>query len=117
MTFPPVEPHGHVHADRTRVKQVLINLLSNAVKYNQLQGTVAVEYAHSPSTMRVSVRDTGEGLTTEQVAQLFQPFNRLVKEAGVEEGTGIGLALSRHLVQLMGGTIGVDSVVGVGSVF
>jgi CheY-like chemotaxis protein len=67
--------------------------------------------------VRISVRDTGAGLAPEQLAQLFQPFNRLGKEAGAEEGTGIGLVVTKRLVELMGGAIGVDSVVGTGSVF
>ncbi|MBC7622438.1 MAG: PAS domain-containing protein [Aeromicrobium sp.] len=118
MMFPPFELLGYADADRTRVKQVVINLLSNAIKYNKAQGTVSVEYGlRSPDMIRVSVRDTGEGLAPEKLAQLFQPFNRLGREAGPEQGTGIGLALSRRLVELMGGTIGADSVVGEGSVF
>jgi PAS domain S-box-containing protein len=118
MTFPAIEFPGHVRADRTRLKQVLINLLSNAIKYNKLQGTVAVEYALRPQgAIRISIRDTGEGLAPEQLAQLFQPFNRLGREAGAEQGTGIGLVMSKHLVALMGGAMGVDSVVGEGSVF
>ena len=118
MIFPSFEHVGYVHADRTRVKQIVINLLSNAIKYNKAQGTLTVEVAlRSPDAIRVSVRDTGEGLAPEKLAQLFQPFNRLGKEAGPEEGTGIGLALSRRLIELMGGTIGAESEVGVGSVF
>ena len=118
LTVPAFELPGSVWADRTRVKQVVINLLSNAVKYNRAQGRVDVAYALPlPDVVRVSLRDTGKGLTPEQVAQLFLPFKRLGKEAGPEEGTGIGLALSRHLVESMGGTIGVDSTVGAGSVF
>ena len=118
MTFPRFEVGYFVKADRTRVKQVLINLLFNAIKYNKPGGTVAVEFILSlPQSIRISVRDTGAGLAAEQVAQLFQPFNRLGKEASVEEGTGIGLVVTKRLVELMGGAIGVDSAVGVGSVF
>jgi signal transduction histidine kinase len=118
MIFPAFEFPGHVRADRNRVKQVVINLLSNAIKYNKAQGAVTVEYAlSSPGAIRISVRDTGEGLAPEQLAQLFQPFNRLGREAGPEHGTGIGLVMSKRLVALMGGTMGVDSTVGVGSVF
>ncbi|MCF8178035.1 MAG: PAS domain S-box protein [Sulfuritalea sp.] len=118
MSFPKFELPCFVSADRTRVKQVLINLLNNAIKYNLPQGTVAVEYKLIlPNAIRVSVRDTGVGLDAEQLAQLFQPFNRLGKESGVEEGTGIGLVVTKRLVELMGGTIGVDSAVGKGSVF
>ncbi len=118
LTFPRFDIPFFVKADRTRVKQVLINLLFNAVKYNRPGGAVVVEYSPAPAdTIRISVRDTGAGLSPEQVAQLFQPFNRLGKEASVEEGTGIGLVVTKRLVELMGGAIGADSEVGVGSVF
>ncbi len=118
MTFPRFEIPYFVKADRTRVKQVLINLLFNAIKYNRPGGAVAVEYTLSPpDSIRISVRDTGAGLAPEQLAQLFQPFNRLGKEASAEEGTGIGLVVTKRLVELMGGAIGADSAVGVGSVF
>ncbi len=118
ITFPRFDIPRFVNADRTRVKQVLINLLFNAIKYNRPGGAVAVECSlSSPDSMRISVRDTGAGLSAEQLAQLFQPFNRLGKEAGAEEGTGIGLVVTKRLVELMGGLIGVDSAVGVGSVF
>ncbi len=118
LTFPSSELASFVLADRTRLKQVVINLLSNAVKYNKTSGAVNVEFALSPpDAIRVSLRDTGEGLAPEQLAQLFQPFNRLGREAGPEQGTGIGLVMSRRLVELMGGAIGAESVLSVGSVF
>ena len=118
MTFPQFKLPYFVQADRTRVKQVLINLLSNAVKYNKTGGTVVVDcIASTPGRIRICVRDTGEGLTPDKLAQLFQPFNRLGKEAGIEEGTGIGLMVSKRLVELMKGEIGVESTVGAGSVF
>ena len=118
LTFPQLECHVFVHADQTRIKQVLINLLSNAIKYNRPGGTVAVECVLNPqNTIRISVRDTGEGLTPEQLAQLFQPFNRLGKENGTEEGTGIGLVVTKRLVEQMGGSIGAQSIVGAGSMF
>ena len=118
MTFPRFDTPCFVNADRTRVKQVLINLLFNAIKYNRPEGTVAVEYSFTrPKTVRVSVRDTGAGLSAEQVLQLFQPFNRLGKEGSVEEGTGIGLVVTKRLVELMNGVIGAESTPGVGSVF
>jgi len=118
VTFPQFEIRYFVKADRTRVKQVLINLLSNAVKYNKVGGTVVVDCTTSTAErIRISVKDTGEGLTPDKLTQLFQPFNRLGKEAGIEEGTGIGLMMSKRLVELMGGVIGVKSTVGVGSVF
>jgi PAS domain S-box-containing protein len=118
VAFCRFETPYFVRADRTRVKQILINLLSNAIKYNKVGGTVSVEC--TPSTlgsMRISVRDTGAGLAPEQLAQLFQPFNRLGQKANVEEGTGIGLMVCKRLVELMGGVIGVESVVGKGCVF
>jgi signal transduction histidine kinase/ActR/RegA family two-component response regulator len=118
MTFPRFDTPCFVLADRTRVKQVLINLLFNAIKYNKPGGTVVVDCISSPpNSIRVSVRDSGDGLPPEKLAQLFQPFNRLGKEAGIEEGTGIGLVVTKRLVELMGGIIGVDSTVGVGTVF
>jgi signal transduction histidine kinase/CheY-like chemotaxis protein len=118
ISFPQFESPLFVHADRTRVKQVLINLLSNAIKYNRPQGTVEVTCgAHTEKRIRISVQDTGQGLSPEQRAQLFQPFNRLGQEGSAEEGTGIGLVVSKRLVELMGGEIGVESTVGVGSRF
>ena len=118
MTFPLLERPTLVKADRTRLKQVLINLLFNAIKYNSPKGTVAVECIPGTSgSIRISVRDTGPGLDPEQLAQLFQPFNRLGKESGAEEGTGIGLVVTKRLVELMGGAIGADSALGMGSVF
>ena len=118
MSFPLFAIPYFVKADRMRIKQVMINLLFNAIKYNKPGGTVTVEYTlNPPDSMRISVRDTGVGLTPEQLAQLFQPFNRLGRETGSEEGTGIGLVVTKRLVEMMGGTIGVESTVGEGSVF
>ena len=118
MTFPRLDIPYFVHADRTRLKQVLINLLSNAIKYNRKKGTVEVKCtATSSERIRVSVVDTGAGLPPEKLAQLFQSFNRLGQEASTEEGTGIGLVVSRRLVELMKGVIGAESTVGAGSVF
>ncbi|CAN5834222.1 hypothetical protein BH11PSE12_BH11PSE12_00450 [soil metagenome] len=118
MHFPSMDIPLYVHADRTRLKQIMINLLSNAIKYNRPGGSVSVEYAMTgENRVRISVKDAGAGMTPEQVTQLFQPFNRLGQEAGKEEGTGIGLVVTKQLVELMGGIIGVESRVGVGSVF
>ncbi|HJX16943.1 MAG TPA: PAS domain S-box protein, partial [Acidiferrobacterales bacterium] len=118
MSFPQFDSLSFVSADRTRVKQVLINLLSNAIKYNRAGGSVDVTCsANNAKRIRISVQDTGEGLSPEKLAQLFQPFNRLGQEASGEEGTGIGLVVSKRLVELMGGEIGAVSTVGVGSVF
>jgi signal transduction histidine kinase/CheY-like chemotaxis protein len=118
VAFPHIEVQYFVQADRTRVKQVLINLLSNAIKYNKGGGTVVVEcIAKTPGRIRICVKDSGDGLTQDKLAQLFQPFNRLGQEANVEEGTGIGLVVCKRLVELMGGVIGVESAVGKGSEF
>ena len=118
VVFPKFEIRHYVKADRTRVKQVLINLLSNAIKYNKAGGTVAVQcITDTPGRIRICVEDTGEGLTAEKLDQLFQPFNRLGQEANVEEGTGIGLVVAKRLIEWMGGSIGVESTVGKGSVF
>ncbi|MCA1863677.1 MULTISPECIES: ATP-binding protein [Janthinobacterium] len=117
MQFPRCGQAFYVHADRTRVKQVMVNLLSNAIKYNQSGGAVTVDCSQRAGKVRVSVRDSGAGLDAGQVAQLFQPFNRLGQENSTEEGTGIGLVVTKQLVELMGGTIGVDSTVGVGTTF
>jgi PAS domain S-box-containing protein len=118
MIFPQSGVPHFVDADRTRLKQVLINLLSNAIKYNQANGSVAVEcLVSTPERIRISVRDTGAGLPPDMLSQLFQPFNRLGQERSTEEGTGIGLVMSKRLVEMMGGLIGVESTVGLGSVF
>jgi PAS domain S-box-containing protein len=118
MSFPRFESTCHVRADRTRLKQVLVNLLTNAIKYNQPRGAVVVDCALSTSgRVRISVSDTGAGLSPEKLMQLFQPFNRLGQEAGGEEGTGIGLVVSKRLVELMEGVIGAESTVGKGSIF
>ncbi|MDP1636465.1 MAG: ATP-binding protein, partial [Gallionellaceae bacterium] len=118
LSMPPSDMKYFVNADRTRLKQILINLLSNAIKYNRDSGTVEVECSETaPTRIRTSIRDSGAGLSAEQIAQLFQPFNRLGQEAGGQEGTGIGLVVAKRLVELMGGVIGVESTVGTGSVF
>ena len=118
MSFPEGDIPYFVLADRTRVKQVIINLLSNAIKYNMRQGAVEVSCAErAPGRVRVSIKDTGAGLSSEQMPQLFQAFNRLGQEAGGVEGTGIGLVVAKQLVELMGGEIGEESSVGAGSTF
>jgi signal transduction histidine kinase/ActR/RegA family two-component response regulator len=118
MEFPLLAAPRFIVADRTRLKQVLINILFNAIKYNRADGSVTVEAMPAAAGgIRISVRDTGLGLAPEQLGQLFQPFNRLGRESGPEEGTGIGLVVTKRLVDLMGGAMGADSVVGVGSTF
>src|SRR4029079_787662 len=95
-----------VCADRTRLKQIVINLLPNAIKYNKEEGTIVVDCTTStPGRTRVSVRDTGAGLSPEKLAQLFQPFNRLGQEAGGVAGTGIGLVATKRCATLTEGVL------------
>jgi PAS domain S-box-containing protein len=113
-----IAPHTTVRADRVRCKQALLNLLSNAVKYNRTGGDIRVTVQNAaPAMLRISVTDTGAGIAPAQLAELFQPFNRLGAEFGSIEGTGIGLTITRRLVDLMGGEVGVDSQLGVGTTF
>lgn len=107
-----------VLADRTRLKQILLNLLSNAVKYNVDGGKVTIDCAPTMQGMlRVTVTDTGHGMTPDQLALLFAPFTRLDADKTNVEGTGIGLAISKRITELMGGSIGVESEIGKGSTF
>jgi len=113
---------GSVRADRSRLRQVFLNLLSNAVKYNRKNGRIIIA-CHYPdnksddSLVRISITDTGSGMTPEQQSQLFQSFNRLGAEQSDIEGTGIGLVITKNIVELMGGNIGVNSQKGKGSTF
>ena len=110
--------NDYVFADRQRAKQILLNLLSNAVKYNRPRGTVAVSCEHVGDTrLRISVTDTGHGIPAERIDQLFVAFERLGAEHTGVEGTGIGLALSKRLAEVMGGTLTVESQLGHGSTF
>ncbi len=107
-----------MQADRTRLKQVLLNLLSNAVKYNREGGSIQVNCAPSGAQrLRISVRDSGHGIAADSLPRLFKPFERLESAYEGIEGTGIGLALSKKLVEAMLGTIGVETVQGEGSTF
>ncbi|MEK6662459.1 MAG: ATP-binding protein [Pseudomonadota bacterium] len=107
-----------LRADRMRLKQVLLNLLSNAVKYNQSGGNVRLHFSYeNGQRCRILVSDTGQGIPQNRLAEMFQPFNRLGAESGTIQGSGIGLTISRQLVELMGGKIGFESAVGVGSTF
>ena len=118
MTLPEIDGQCFIKADRTRVKQVLTNLLSNAIKYNRPGGSVVVECTVSaPQRVRISVTDTGAGMQPDQLAQLFRPFSRVGQETSAAAGAGIGLVVTKRLVELMGGAIGVRSHVGKGSVF
>lgn len=108
-----------VRADRLRLKQVLLNLLSNAIKYNRPGGEVELSAAagQPEACTRLTVRDTGPGIASEKLGDLFQPFSRLGAENTAIEGTGIGLAITRRLVEMMGGRVGVESERGAGSRF
>jgi len=107
-----------VVADSTRLKQVLLNLLSNAVKYNRDGGRIAVDcMSAGPNRLRIGVKDTGYGISAESLPRLFKPFERLESAYQDIEGTGIGLALAKKLVESMHGEIGVDSTPGEGSRF
>ena len=107
-----------VFADRQRLKQVMLNIVGNAIKYNRVGGTVTIECASiGEDRLRVLVTDTGPGIPAAQLPLLFTPFERLGAERTTIEGTGMGLALSKRLTEAMGGTLGVDSVVGRGSTF
>ena len=108
----------YVVADRQRCRQVLVNLLSNAVKYNHDDGRVEVACNRiDEHTLRLAVRDTGPGIDPARQQRLFQPFDRLGAEGSTVEGTGLGLALSKQLVERLGGTIGFDTAPGRGSTF
>ena len=107
-----------IRADQARLRQILVNLISNAIKYNREGGTVTLDLESSPSDrLRVSVTDTGMGIAQARFGELFQPFNRLDAENSGIEGTGVGLVLTKNLIELMGGEMGFDSTEGEGSVF
>ena len=125
-------PGAQVRADATRLRQVLLNLLSNACKYNRPGGSISVETRALPAAVpdagrlpadedadwvEIAVADTGIGLAPDQLASLYEPFNRLGAETSATEGTGIGLVITRRLVELMQGRITVESTPGTGSRF
>ncbi len=111
------ELDASVGADALRLRQVLLNLLGNAIKYNRRDGRVALHAERHGALLRIVVSDSGPGIAPEQLERLFVPFERVHDEPSAVEGTGIGLALSRRLMQAMGGQIGVETEVGVGSRF
>ena len=119
LTVSPAEADiPFVRADYTRCKQALLNILSNAVKYNREGGEVVLDCRKTPDGMvRISVSDTGEGIAQDKQGEIFQPFSRLGAEATETEGTGIGLTLTKRLVELMDGQIGFESAEGQGSTF
>jgi signal transduction histidine kinase/response regulator RpfG family c-di-GMP phosphodiesterase len=108
----------HVHADRQRLKQVLLNLLSNAIKFNRSNGSVVLRFHQTRNQrLRIEVADTGSGIDEQGLKKIFIPFERLGADRNAVEGTGLGLALSKRMIEAMGGAIGVGSTVGVGSRF
>ncbi|RTL31381.1 MAG: PAS domain S-box protein [Burkholderiales bacterium] len=118
LSFEPcATPLSPVMGDRTRLKQVLHNLISNAVKYNNPNGHVSVHTSQDGAHVKLTVRDNGWGMNATQLTDLFQPFNRLGREKTTIQGTGIGLIITRSLVELMGGHLTVHSQENIGSVF
>jgi PAS domain S-box-containing protein len=129
LVMPLAEKHGieladqatgtslHIRADYTRFKQVVLNLVSNGIKYNRKNGSVAIEARRVDDWCELAIVDTGVGLRAEQIDKIFEPFSRVAAQREEIEGTGIGLTITRKLVALMGGAIGVESQPGVGSRF
>lgn len=114
---PALDNHIRVHADPMRLQQILLNLIGNAIKYNRQEGTVHISTQMLEKRLRINIKDTGIGIPVSRLTQLFQPFSRLGAENSAIEGTGVGLALTRRLLESMNGYIGVDSCEGVGSTF
>ncbi len=106
-----------VMADTVRLKQALLNLMSNAIKYNHVGGEVKVTIMQQSVSLRVSVKDTGVGIAANRQTEVFQPFNRLHAEMSNIEGTGVGLVITRQLIEMMNGVIGFESKEGVGTHF
>jgi PAS domain S-box-containing protein len=108
----------YVLADKTRLKQVLLNLISNGIKYNRKEGTVTLSSSLKDSSwLRIDIVDTGMGIPEEKMSKLFEPFDRLGAEDSMIEGTGIGMTISKKLIEVMNGSIGVESTPGEGSTF
>lgn len=117
INFSPIET-GLIKVDYTKLKQIILNLLSNAIKYNCTNGSVnLIVEAPNNDWLYILVNDTGQGIPSEKLSELFKPFNRLGYECSNIEGTGIGLTLTRSIIEMMGGKISVESKVGVGSTF
>jgi CheY-like chemotaxis protein/nitrogen-specific signal transduction histidine kinase len=106
-----------ISADRQRFKQVMLNLLNNAIKYNHQNGMVVVKSEADPEFIRISVTDTGLGISEENLSRIFTPFERIGAEKTTTEGTGLGLAVVKKLMEAMGGSIGINSVLGEGTTF
>ena len=107
-----------VNADKTRLKQIILNLISNACKYNHKGGSIEITCSNTADNrIRLSIKDTGTGIASKYHASIFEPFNRLDAEHSNIEGTGIGLTITKQLIEIMGGEIGFESEQGVGSTF
>ena len=117
LTVKVEDEDDHLLADSQRLKQVLINLLSNAVKYNSSAGTIEINGFRDGDVYRIEITDDGPGISPEKLSRVFVPFDRLGAESSSVEGTGLGLALSRELVEAMGGELRVHSKVGAGTTF
>lgn len=118
VDWPDLASFGQpVRADRVRMAQAMLNLLSNAIKYNRPQGRVRIDLHHADGHLHIAVHDEGEGIPYDRQGEIFMPFNRLGREAGEIEGSGLGLALTRRLVETMNGRIGFSSRPGDGSCF
>jgi signal transduction histidine kinase len=112
------QAHWSVHAEKFRLKQILLNLLSNAIKYNIENGQITILLKELDNhKLQINIIDTGPGLSAEQQLEIFEPFNRAGAESSAIEGTGIGLTISMRLIELMQGKIGVESNTGKGSCF
>jgi len=108
----------NIIADHTRLKQVLLNILSNAVKYNREGGRIILSIRDSaPGSLRINIADTGNGLSADEISRVFNPFDRLGAENSEVEGTGIGMTITKRLVEKMNGSIGVESALGEGATF
>lgn len=117
LILEPPEPPIYIRTDRIKLRQIMMNLLSNAIKYNRPEGSVKISGTVFEDRMRLNVTDTGYGIDNEKVKSLFDPFNRLGAEFSQIEGSGIGLTITKRLVEMMGGQIGVESQAGVGTTF
>jgi len=106
-----------VHADPNRLVQIILNISSNAIKYNREGGQVEIDYTIDDGNITISISDTGLGIPESELKNIFEPFNRLKTPNKEIEGTGIGLSITKHLIELMGGSIEVESTFGKGSCF
>ena len=117
ITYPNVSESIYVIADRVRIKQIIINLLANAIKYNKEKGQIDISYEIGDKIIRLSIKDTGIGIADDMQDRVFTPFDRLTASMTSIEGTGIGLALAKRMIELMDGNIGFTSIEGKGSTF